>query len=138
RFLYNTQTGNNGARIATAQPADTIINFGAIDFNPASGYQAEEFIEMINTNTYAVDISGWQLVGDVTQTFQAGVVVPATNKLYVSPDVVAFRRRTVGPTGGQGLFVQGNYRGQLSARGGNVTLFDRIGRRVSALGYSGS
>jgi hypothetical protein len=138
RFLYNTQTGNLGARIATAQPTNAIINFGAIDFNPASASQAQEFIELVNTNTYAVDISGWQLAGDVVHTFQAGVVVPATNKLYMSPDVVAFRRRTVGPRGGQGLFVQGNYQGQLSARGGNVTLFDRLGRRVSALAYLGS
>jgi hypothetical protein len=138
RFLYNTQTGNNGARIATAQPADAIINFGAIDFNPASGNQAQEYIELINTNTYAVDISGWQLAGDVTYTFQPGVVLPATNMLYLSPDVVVFRRRTAGPRGGQGLFVQGNYHGQLSARGGNVTLFDRVGRRMSALFYPGS
>jgi hypothetical protein len=78
------------------------------------------------------------LAGDVTLTFQAGVVVSAVNKLYVSPDVVAFRRRTAGPRGGQGLYVQGNYGGQLSARGGNVTLFDRVDRRVSALAYSGS
>ena len=138
RFLYNTQTGSSGARIATAQPANAIINFGAIDFNPASGNQAEEFIEMINTNTYAVDISGWKLAGEVAFTCQAGVVVPATNKLYLSPDVVAFRRRTVGPRGGQGLFIQGNYTGHLSARGGNVTLFDQIGRRVSGLSYSGN
>ncbi|PYI81548.1 MAG: hypothetical protein DME26_19790 [Verrucomicrobia bacterium] len=120
RFLYNTQTGSSGARIATAQPANAIINFGAIDFNPASGNQAEEFIEMINTNTYAVDISGWKLAGEVAFTCQAGVVVPATNKLYLSPDVVAFRRRTVGPRGGpQGkravLFRQPDSRSAIPA-----------------------
>ena len=45
-------------------------------------------------------------------------MILANNAMYLSPDVVAFRARTSGPRGGQGLLVQGNYKGQLSARGG--------------------
>ena len=138
RYLYTTQTGNTGARIPAAQPANPVIRFGAIEVNPASGTQAHEFIELVNPNTYAVDISGWKLAGEVTHLFQAGVVLAATNKLYVSPDVVAFRRRLTAPRGGQGLFVQGNYRGQLSARGGTLLLLDQAGRTMSELSYPGN
>src|SRR5206468_2520675 len=41
------------------------------------------------------------------------------------------------PHGRQGLFVQGNYRGQLSARGESLQLVDNTGRLVSSTTYSG-
>src|SRR6185436_20162955 len=38
--------------------------------------------------------------------------------------------RTTGPRGGQGLFVQGNYSGQISARGEIISLTDNVGRSL--------
>ena len=66
------------------------------------------------------------------------MVIPAQGTLYVSPNVKAFRARTSGPRGGQGLFVQGNYQGQLSARGEMLQLSDKAGRLVSSFNYAGS
>src|SRR5205814_367940 len=57
---------------------------------------------------------------------------------YVSPDVRAFRARTTGPRGGQGLFVRGPYQGQLSARGETVNIVDRTGRIVASQTYLGN
>ena len=51
--------GSYSAAIPNAQPANPSIKFGAYDYNPASGNQDEEYIELKNPNTYAVDISGW-------------------------------------------------------------------------------
>jgi hypothetical protein len=65
-------------------------------------------------------------------------VLPAGAKLYVSPSVTEFRTRSSGPRGGQGLLVTGNYRGQLSARGETVSLFDSAGRTVSSIAYLGN
>jgi hypothetical protein len=53
----------------------------------------------------------------VRHTFHPGPVIPSNSVLYLTPDIRAFRTRATGPRGGQGLFVQGNYDGQLSARG---------------------
>jgi hypothetical protein len=65
-------------------------------------------------------------------------VIPAGRTLYVSPEVAAFRSRTASPKAGENHFVQGNYDGQLSARGGTVELVDASNRVVSTLAYAGA
>jgi hypothetical protein len=52
--------------------------------------------------------------------------------------VAAFRNRSTSPRRGEGVFVQGNYEGQLSARGGIVELLDAHGRVADVLNYAGS
>lgn len=124
--------------IPAAQPTNAMLVFGAFEINPDSGRQAEEYLQLINTNRYAVDISGWKLTGPIEHTFAPGVVLPTNGSVYVSPDVVAFRARTVAPRGGQSLFVQGNYRGQLTARGATLRLLDPKQREAATLTYAGS
>ncbi len=128
--------GNAG--IPDAQPQDTKLKFGAYEYNPPSGNQDEEYIELTNPNSYAVDLSGWQLTGGVEHAFLPGTVLVAGGSLYVSPNVRAFRSRTTSPKGGQGRFVQGNYKGHLSSWGETINLLDRSGRTVDALTYAGN
>jgi len=128
----------NTGELPAAQPANAMILFGTIEFNPNSANQAEEYFQLRNTNTYAVDISGWTISGAVDYTFRGGCVIPANTVLYVSPDVKAFRSRTVSPRGGEGRFVQGNYRGQLSARGESLVLTDDRGRVLGTNTYPGN
>ena len=130
--------GSYSAAIPNAQPANPTIKFGAYDCNPTSGDQDQEYIELVNPNLSAVDISGWQLAGGVEHTFLPGTVLVAGGRLYVSPNVRAFRSRTISPTGGQGRFVQGNYRGHLSNGGETVNLLDGTGRVVGILTYVGN
>jgi hypothetical protein len=128
---------NNGPYVGT-QPSNAVIHFGAIEFNPSSGGQDQEYIQLVNPNTYAVDLSGWRLSGAIDYTFRPGVVIAPTNSLYVSPNVNAFRARATGPRGRQGLFVQGNYDRRLSARGESLQLSDPGGRLVRATNYLGN
>ncbi|NQU26554.1 MAG: CotH kinase family protein, partial [Candidatus Nealsonbacteria bacterium] len=120
-----------------AQVGNAAIDFGAVEYNPASGNQDDEYIQLLNTNPVAVDISGWQLTGGVETTFQAGTVIPAGDTLYVSPDVTAFRGRATAPTGGMGLFVQG-YNGHLSNFGETIMLVAADGQTVAETSYQGS
>jgi hypothetical protein len=142
--LFVTYSVTNTARpvgdrlIPPAQLINAGVSLGAIEFNPSSANQAEEYICLTNTLPFAVDISGWRLEGAVQHTFAPGTVVRSNNVMYVSPDVVAFRARTTGPRGGQGLFVQGNYRGQLSARGESLRLLDQFGNTRQTLDYPGA
>jgi len=138
RWIYTTLSYTNGGPYMAPQPPDAVVLIGAIEFNPASRNQAQEYIQLINPNPYPVDLSGWRLAGAVRYTFKGGVVLPTNGVLYVSPDVKAFRARTSGPRGGQGLFVQGNYEGQLSARGETIQLLDATGRLVTSTNYPGS
>jgi len=133
-YLFNTLAST----LPPPQPTNTFVQIRSLEYSPTNGNQAQEYIELFNTNTYAVDISGWKISGAVDFTFQAGVVIPPATSLYVSPDVRSWLARTTGPGGGRGLFVQGNYQGQLSARGETVLLADNTGRQVTSLTYPGS
>jgi len=134
---YNI-SGSYSAAIPNAQPADALIQFGTYEYNPASGNQEEEYIELVNPNSYSADISGWQLAGGVEHTFVPGTVIVAGGSLYVSPEARTFFSRAVSPRGGEGRFVQGNYRGHLSSWGETVDLMDRYGRLADSLTYIGT
>ncbi len=125
--------GSYSAAIPNAQPDNATILLAECEFNPASGNQDEEYIVLVNPNSYAVDISGWQLEGGIEHTFLPGTVIVSGGAIYVSPNVRAFLNRPTGPSRGKGLFVQGNYKGHLSSRGETINLLDRYGRMVDTL-----
>jgi hypothetical protein len=128
---------NQNAGIPDAQPADVAIGFGTIEFNPSSGNQDEEYVELVNPHSFAVDISGWRLDEGIEHLFPPGTVIPAYGSLYVTPDAVAFRNRSISPRGGQQLLVQGNYEGHLSSWGETVNLFNHNGLLVDSETYAG-
>jgi CotH kinase protein/Lamin Tail Domain/Immunoglobulin I-set domain len=135
--LFVTHGPPNGL-IPEAQFSFPAILISDLEVNPASGNQAEEYLCLTNPNPYAVDMTGWRLEGGVTFEFRAGTVLPSQTRLYLSPDVMAFRARATGPRGGLGLFVQGNYQGQLSTRGETLRLWDADGRLVNTTNYPGA
>lgn len=108
------------------------VKFGPMDANPAGGNQDEEYLTLVNTGSSAVDISGYNLSGDVAYTFAPGVVIPANGTIYVAGRVNSFRARATPPTGGQGLFVVGGFRGHLPDTGAVVTLWDANGVEIAS------
>ena len=127
QHLYVNHSINNpgypdNARIPNAQVGNPSIKFGAIENDPVSGNQDQEYIELKNPHATAVDISNWRLEGGVTYTFTPGTVIPAGGSLYVSPHVPTFLARTTGPRGGQMLFVQGNFDGHIKSEGELIRL----------------
>jgi hypothetical protein len=130
--LYNG-LAPGASEIPSAQPPGTIITFGAIEVNPSSGNQDQEYIPLRNLNAFAVDISGWNLSGAISFTFRGGTVIPAGGTIYVAANRPAFRARTSGPSGNQALFITGDYEGRLSARGETLDLIDRQGVKVASV-----
>ncbi len=125
------------AGIPNAQAPNAALSFGdAIDSNPTSGNQDEEYFLIQNPNDFAVEVSGWTVEGSAHVSFAKGTVIPANGELFVSPNVASFRLRPEGPSGNQGLFVQ-SYNGHLSNTGGTLSLRDRDGRLVAEKTYSG-
>jgi hypothetical protein len=124
--------------LPNAQPSNAVVVIGAIEYSPPNGNQGQEYIEFRNTNSYWVDMSFWSITGAINYTFQGGMVVPANSSFYLSPNVVEFRARLSTPRGGQGHFIQGNYDGQLSARGEALQLIDQRGRSVYTTNYIGN
>jgi CotH protein/lamin tail-like protein/Big-like domain-containing protein/thrombospondin type 3 repeat protein/immunoglobulin I-set domain protein len=129
---------SNNAGIPVTQPTNLVIGISGFDFNPASGNQEEEYVQLSNANSLAVDISGWELDGGIHFKFKSGTVMPANSVLYVSPNVRAFRNRTTGPRGSLGLFVTGPYSGRLNAWGESLTLTDDRDRLVSSNSFVGA
>lgn len=124
-------SGEGAAGIPPSQSTTPVVTFGAIEYNPASGNQDEEFIELINSNAYDLDVSGWTIEGGVDQVLKGGTVIPAGESLHLSPNVATFRARSTSPTGGEGLFVQGDYSGHLSNFGELLTLRDSTGMLIA-------
>ncbi len=151
-FLFNQGAGRpsySGVYFPNAAQTNVpgMVVIDSLDFLPASGTQAHEYVILRNTTGQAVDISGWTVSGQISYTFKGGTVIPAgagtaaTNYiglLHVVKDAYAFRSRPVGPTGGQRRFVQGNYEGQLSARGGTINLRDDTGLLIATRTYAGT
>jgi len=91
------------------------VVLGAMEADPLSGDDDEEWLELENPTTDAVDLSGWSVSGGIEFTFAPGTVVPAGQSLYLSPELHAFRQRSQSPKGGERLFVVGPYDGNLQA-----------------------
>jgi hypothetical protein len=123
QFVY--ASGDNVA--AQSVPNPPALTMPQAEASPASGNQDQEFIEIRNGNSVAVDVSGWELRDAVEFTLAPGTVIPPNSSLYVSPDVTQFRARTVSPKGGEGKYVVGPYQGHLSNLGETIRLFDAAG-----------
>jgi hypothetical protein len=102
-----------------------------------NGNQDAEYIQLLNTNSIAIDVTGWKLAGGIEHDFTPGTVIPAKGSLYVCPEAAAFRARPVSPKGGEGRFVQGGYKGHLSNLGETILLLDAAGGTNNVLTYSG-
>jgi len=129
RQLFNG-LASGAHEIPNSQPVITVINFGAIDTNPASGNPDEQYIQLQNPNHFAVDISGWALSRGQDAnahlfTFRGGTVIPANGTIYVAANRVALRSRNSSIRGGPILFIVGDFSGRLAARDEILHLTDR-------------
>lgn len=131
-----TKTSNAG--IPLPQLTNALVSIANWDYNPVSGNQEQEYVSLINTNNYAVDLTGWRITGGIQHRFKTGTVIPAGGALYLSPNVAAFLKRPVAPRGGMSLLVQGNYSGKLSAWGDAFQLVNPTGVTVSVASYTGN
>ncbi|MCA9196372.1 MAG: lamin tail domain-containing protein [Planctomycetales bacterium] len=134
-FLTEYHAAPNGVGVPASQATDVSIQFGSeLEFNAASETSNTEYFTLVNTNDVAVDLSGWQIRGATHFTVAPGTVILPGETHYFAQDVAAFRQRTTGPSGNQGLFVQ-EYTNELSDVGGQLTLLDATGRTVAETNF---
>ncbi len=146
-YLYGGAPSSSGLGIPSEQQVMPHLTIEDIDFLPVSGNQNEEYFVLKNHDGEAVDISGWQIRGAVEMTFKSGTVIPAGNGdaaaeyvglLHLAKSSSAFRARSVGAQGAQYRFIQGQYSGQLSARGETIELWDTQGNMITSKSYTGT
>ena len=103
---------NDGLRIN-----EIVIN--EIMFHPASGDDADEYVELHNRGLHPVDLSHWRFVDGIDFAFPPGVTIPGGGYIVVAKD--AARLRSNHPALGAGAVV-GDYQGKLANGGERVAL----------------
>lgn len=101
-----------------------------IMYHPSSENSLEEFIELHNQGSTAVNLAGWRFSSGVGFTFP-GVSIPAGGYLAVAADVAAFRAKYPGVSN-----VVGGWAGTLSNSREDLNLDDASGRRVDSVEYA--
>jgi hypothetical protein len=110
------------------QFAAVVIN--EIMYHPAPGRAREEFVELHNSGTTSVNLSGWRLDNAVRYPFQE-ITLPPGGYLVVAADRAGFVAAypEVSP-------VVGDWQGRLSNRAETIVLRDAAGRIVSQVPYA--
>lgn len=134
-FLAKRKTYLNSlSSIPASQTALPNVTINA-EYAPTSGNQKQEYIALTNNSSTAVDISGWTVSGSVNYTLKGGTVIPANSTYYLVADVTEFKARTTGPRGGQKLYIQGNYDGELNNNYGALTLKNKAADTIATMSY---
>ncbi len=100
-------------------------------YHPTSENVLEEWIELKNIGSQAVDATGWQLTAGVDFTFPS-VSVPAGGFVVVAADVAAFAAANPGFSG----TAVGGWTGQLSNSGERIELSDNFGQEIDVVEYA--
>ncbi|MCX8107599.1 MAG: lamin tail domain-containing protein, partial [Verrucomicrobiae bacterium] len=115
--LRELQVPTPGTQNAPPRISDIVIS--EIMFDPLSGDDRDEYIELHNRGTNAIDLSGWRFVDGIEFVFPQGATLPAGGWLVVVPDVGRFRE-THPDVPSEVVF--GNYSGALSNKGERIAL----------------
>lgn len=111
------------------------VIFNEIHYHPTQPVDGpepvgEEFIELFNTGTNVVDLTGWRLSGGIDYTFGA-VSLPASGYLVIVGNLTTFQARypNVAP-------AVGNWTGKLGNRWQTVELLDAGSRSQDRVSYA--
>ena len=123
-----------GAPNRVALPEDIVIN--EVMYHPPTTpvtsnavAAAETWLELYNRGRQPVDLSGWNVEGDVDFRFATGTSLAVDGYLVVANDVLALRERAPGAT------VMGPFEHALSRRSGQLRLIDAAGNVADEVNY---
>ncbi len=114
------------AAAAHAAPGDVVIS--ELMFDPPSGVDGDEFLELTNVGASAVDLSGWCFSG-ITLCFGAGTTVSAAGRLVVGKDAARFQLQ-------YGFAPAAVYTGGLSNGGETIAVKDATSAVIDTVTYS--
>ena len=106
-------------------PCENDIVFGEINYHSSAATDAGDWIELWNTTTFDIDISGWKFVDDedtLLYTFLPGTILNANERFVVANDLTKFDDRHAFITNVTGPFLFG-----LDGGGEELRLIDNAG-----------
>jgi CotH protein/lamin tail-like protein/fibronectin type III domain protein len=120
-----SMAGVLGASPASAAATDVVIN--EVMYHPLSDLDTDDFLELANPGSTAVDLSGWTFSG-ITLTLPAGTTIAAGGYLVVARDAARFQAT-------YGFAPAAVYGGNLSNSGETIALTDAGGATVDSVSY---
>lgn len=108
---------------------DSTVVLNEIMYNPPSGGETLEWIELHNQMAVNVDISKWRLADGVSFTFPVGTVIPGGGYLVVAANPAALA------TAGGGTGALGPYTGALANGGEQIELRNNSDRVMDAVNF---
>jgi hypothetical protein len=103
------------AGVASAQPGGVVIS--ELNYHAGSDLDTDDFVELTNTGSTPVDVSGWSFTAGVTGTLPSDAVIPPGGYYVVAKDATQFRTT-------YGFTPDATYGGNLSNSGEAVTIAD--------------
>ncbi len=135
-FLAPTPGAANSGPTSDDPARRIVIN--EVMYHPSSENTAEEYVELFNSGTTAVDVTGWQFSKGVTYTIPG--IDPGTPRvmqpgdfLVVAADVATFAATYPGV---DPSIVVGGWTGQLSDRYETIEIEDANGDRIDQIDYA--
>lgn len=109
--FYELATNTPGTNNSDIVVGDIVIN--ELMYDPISGNDADQYIELYNKGTNTVNMAGWQFTEGVTFTFPA-VSIPPNGYLVVAKDMTNLFSKYLNLNSGNTV---GDYSGKLSHNG---------------------
>jgi len=120
------------AVVLPTQPASAqatgAVEISEIFYNPDGQLEGFEFLELRNTSSNTIDLSGWELSPGVTFTFPAGTSIEGNGYVVLAQEIAAFEAE-------YGFTPTGEFSGALSNGGETLTLTNAAGAIVDQVTY---
>jgi hypothetical protein len=126
-------TLNTAIPTSSANSADATLVFNEIMYHPSTNEAGLEFVEFYNQLAVDLDISNWQVGGDIAYTFPPGTRV--AGRSYI---VLAHTPATLMAATGLSSNVFGPFASPLNNLGGTLNLFNNSGRLMDTVTFGTS
>jgi len=136
--LSNLVVGVNvlAVEVHQASPTGDDVAFGAelgatVEAIPRVPYSEsdEQWVELLNRGSNAVDLTGWRLDEGIDFRFAPGTMIPANGYLVVAKDPEVLRTKY------SNIAIAGPYTNSLSHRGERIVLKDRSDNPADSVSY---
>ncbi|MDY7077298.1 MAG: CotH kinase family protein [Chloroflexota bacterium] len=115
--------------VARAQSGSLVV-INEIQYHPASDDHGEEYVELYNTGTITVDLSGWTFSDGIQYTFPVSASIPPGGYVVVGHDPATVEA-VYGITSVLGPFESG----RLANEGERVAIKDALGNLIDEVTY---
>ncbi|MGC3961203.1 MAG: lamin tail domain-containing protein [Verrucomicrobiota bacterium] len=115
--LYPLTASTTGAANASIKVNDIVIN--ELMYHPISGADDDQFIELFNRGSNAVNVSGWQIAAGVNFTIPPGTLIASNGYLVIAENLTNLLARYPNLNSSNTV---GNFSGALAHSGERVAL----------------